>query len=92
MGGNSLKFFPMQGLTRRDELMAVAEAAAKADLILEPTGGIDLDNFKEIIQIILDDGVKQTIPHVYTSIIDKESGCTRIEDVKTLMSIVKELA
>lgn len=51
-----------------------------------------MDNFKEILQIILDAGVKQTIPHVYTSIIDKESGCTRIEDVKTLMSIVKELA
>ena len=92
MGGNSVKFFPMGGLKCKDELIAVAKACAQADFILEPTGGIDLDNFKEILQIILDAGVKQTIPHVYTSIIDKESGCTRIEDVKTLMSIVKELA
>lgn len=92
MGGNSVKFFPMGGLKCKDELIAVAKACAKADFILEPTGGIDLDNFREILQIILDAGVKQTIPHVYTSIIDKESGCTRIEDVKTLMSIVKELA
>lgn len=92
MGGNSVKFFPMGGLKCKDELIAVAKACAEADFILEPTGGIDLDNFREILKIILDAGVKQTIPHVYTSIIDKESGCTRIEDVKTLMSIVKELA
>lgn len=92
MGGNSIKFFPMGGLKCKDELIAVAKACAEADFILEPTGGIDLNNFKEILQIILDAGVKKTIPHVYTSIIDKESGCTRIEDVKTLMSIVKELA
>ena len=31
------------------------------------------------------------IPHVYSSIIDKESGNTRIEDVKKLLAIVKEL-
>lgn len=92
MGGNSIKFFPMGGLKCKDELIAVAKACAEADFILEPTGGIDLNNFKEILQIILDAGVKKTIPHVYTSIIDKETGCTRIEDVKTLMSIVKELA
>lgn len=92
MGGNSVKFFPMGGLKCKEELVAVAKACAEADFILEPTGGIDLENFKEILQIIFDAGVKKTIPHVYTSIIDKESGCTRIEDVKTLMSIVKELA
>ena len=58
---------------------------------MEPTGGIDLENFREIMQIILDAGVEKIIPHVYSSIIDKESGNTRIEDVKKLMAIVKEL-
>lgn len=91
MGGNSLKFFPMGGLKVRDELKAVAEACAEMDFILEPTGGIDLDNFKEIMQIILDAKVKKVIPHVYSSIIDKESGCTRVQDVKELLKIVKEL-
>lgn len=91
MGGNSLKFFPMGGLKCKDELIAVAKACADNDFILEPTGGIDLDNFKEIVEIIFSAGVKKTIPHIYSSIIDKESGCTRIEDVKTLLSIVKEI-
>lgn len=92
MGGNSLKFFPMGGLKCKDELIAVAKACAENNFILEPTGGIDLDNFKEIVEIILSAGVKKTIPHVYSSIIDKESGCTRIEDVKKLLSIIKEIA
>jgi hypothetical protein len=43
------------------------------------------------LRIILDAGVEKVIPHVYSSIIDKENGCTRIEDVKTLLSMVKQL-
>ena len=91
MGGSSIKFFPMHGLKCKEELKAVAKACAENDLILEPTGGIDLDNFKEIMQIILDAGVKKVIPHIYSSIIDKETGDTRPEDVRTLLGIVKEL-
>lgn len=92
MGGNAIKFFPMGGLKCRDELKALAEACARQDFILEPTGGIDLGNFREILSICLDAGVPKVIPHVYSSIIDKESGCTRIEDVRALLGIVKELA
>ena len=62
------------------------------DFILEPTGGIDLENFKEILVTVLNCGVKKVIPHVYSSIIDKESGNTRIEDVRKLLSIIKEVA
>lgn len=91
MGGSSIKFFPMKGLATKDEFIAVAQACAEHDLALEPTGGIDLDNFEEIVQIALDAGVKEIIPHVYTSIIDKESGSTRIEDVETLYAIIKKL-
>ncbi|MDR1794803.1 MAG: KDGP aldolase [Erysipelotrichaceae bacterium] len=91
MGGNSLKFFPMGGLKVKEELEAVAAACAKQNFILEPTGGIDLNNFEEIVTLILKAGVQQVIPHVYSSIIDKESGLTKIEDVKTLMSIIKKI-
>ncbi len=91
MGGSSIKFFPMHGLACKEELKAVAKACAEDDLMLEPTGGIDLNNFEEILQIILDAGVKKVIPHVYSSIIDKETGNTRPEDVKTLLSIIKKL-
>lgn len=91
MGGNSIKFFPMHGLECREELIEVAKACAKEDFILEPTGGISLDNYEEILRLILDAGVKKVIPHVYSSIIDKETGNTRIEDVKTLYEITKKV-
>ena len=91
MGGNSLKFFPMGGLKVADELKAVAEACARQDFILEPTGGIDLENFDQIMGIILGAGVPKVIPHVYSSIIDKATGSTRTEDVKALLAKVKAL-
>ena len=91
MGGNSLKFFPRGGLKVKEELKAVSEACARQDFILEPTGGIDLENFEEIMHIILDAGVPKVIPHVYSSIIDKATGDTRIEDVERLLAMVKAM-
>ena len=57
MGGSSIKYFPMGGLKHGDEFIAVAEACARYDFWLEPTGGIDLENYGEILQIALDAGV-----------------------------------
>lgn len=91
MGGSSVKFFPMNGLACRDEYVAVAEACARHDFWLEPTGGIDLDNFEEIVRIALEAGVAKVIPHIYSSIIDQASGETRPEDVRTLLATVKGL-
>ncbi|MCL2897891.1 2-dehydro-3-deoxy-phosphogluconate aldolase [Brenneria tiliae] len=90
MGGSSIKYFPMGGLGCRDEYQAVADACARHDFWLEPTGGIDLDNVGDILQIALDAGVSKIIPHVYSSIIDKQSGDTRPEDVRALLAIVKQ--
>lgn len=59
--------------------------------MLEPTGGIDLQNFEEIVEIALRAGVKQVIPHIYSSIIDSASGNTRPQDVKTLLAMTKKL-
>ena len=92
MAVHSVKFFPMGGLKTIDELKAVAEACAKHDLpLLEPTGGITLENFKEILKVCLDAGVNKVMPHVYNSIVDKESGKTKVEDIKKLYDIMKEL-
>ncbi|MBP1042852.1 KDGP aldolase family protein [Vagococcus sp. BWB3-3] len=91
MGGSSIKFFPMKGLAHREEYQAVAEACAKYDFYLEPTGGIDLANFEEIVAIALQAGVSKIIPHIYSSIIDPVTGDTRPEDVKRLFEIVKSL-
>lgn len=91
MGGTSFKFFPMGGLKHEEEFRAVAKACAAEGFNLEPTGGIDLDNFEAILQIALDAGVKQIIPHIYSSIIDKSTGLTRSEDVAKLWAITKRL-
>lgn len=90
MGGSSIKFFPMKGLAHEEEFKAVAKACAENDFDLEPTGGITLDNFEEIVKIAVDAGVKRIIPHVYSSIIDKETGDTRPEDVAKLYEIIKK--
>ncbi|UHA73778.1 2-dehydro-3-deoxy-phosphogluconate aldolase [Paenibacillus sp. 481] len=91
MGGNALKYFPMNGLSCEDELRAVAQACAEAGFALEPTGGIDKENFEPIVRIALEAKVPQIIPHVYSSIIDKETGDTNVDDVRELLAVVKNL-
>ncbi|WP_343554424.1 KDGP aldolase family protein [Pantoea sp.] len=91
MGGSSVKYFPMGGLKAVNEYRAVAEACARHDFWLEPTGGIDLNNFEEIVRIALDAGVSKVIPHVYSSIIDSATGDTRIDDVRQLLATCKKL-
>lgn len=92
MGAQAAKFFPMGGEKSLAELKALAESAAENGMtLIEPTGGIDLDNFAVILQTCLQAGVERVMPHVYSSIIDPQSGNTRPEDVRALMNIVKEL-
>ena len=91
MGGSSVKYFPMGGLKAVNEYRAVAEAGARHDFWLEPTGGIDLNNFEAMVQIALDAGVSKVIPHVYSSIIDSATGDTRIDDVRQLLATCKKL-
>ncbi|ALB69355.1 KDGP aldolase family protein [Cronobacter muytjensii] len=90
MGGSSIKYFPMGGLACREEYQAVAQACARHDFWLEPTGGIDLDNFTEILRIALEAGVSKVIPHIYSSIIDSASGDTRPQDVRRLLAMTRE--
>ena len=91
MGASSIKFFNMSGLKYKEEFACVAKACAEHDFFLEPTGGIDLENYEEILKIALDAGVKKIIPHIYSSIIDSATGNTRPEDVKTLLAMTKKL-
>lgn len=90
MGGDALKYFPMKGLAYREEFMEVARICGEEHFALEPTGGINKENFSEILQIALDAKVPKVIPHVYSSIIDKTSGETNIEDVRGLVAVMKE--
>ncbi|ENA5130925.1 oxo-acid lyase [Escherichia coli] len=59
--------------------------------LIEPTGGIDLDNFSVILKTCLEAGVPRIMPHVYSSIIDPDTGYTRPDDVAVLLNKVKSL-
>ena len=89
MGGSSFKFFPMKGLAHKAEYKYIAKVCAANDFSLEPTGGIDLENFEAILDIALEAGVTRILPHVYSSIIDKDTGLTKPDDVAKLFEIVK---
>lgn len=91
MGGSSIKFFNMKGLEHIEEYKVVAKACATHDFGLEPTGGITLENFEEIVKIAVEAGVKKIIPHVYSSIIDSKTGDTKAEDVKQLLEMMEDI-
>lgn len=91
MGGSSVKYYPMGGTARLDEFSEVARACAQQDFWLEPTGGIDLANYATIMQIALDAGVSKIVPHIYSSIIDPETGLTRPQDVAELLRVTQQL-
>ncbi|ADU29432.1 2-dehydro-3-deoxy-phosphogluconate aldolase [Evansella cellulosilytica] len=91
MGGDALKFFPMKGLNCKDEYRAVAKACGEEGFSLEPTGGIDKENFEMILRIALEANVPKVIPHVYSSIINQETGKTNVEDVRELLKTMKQL-
>lgn len=82
----------MGGETSLPELYVLATSAARNGMtLIEPTGGISLENFGVILQTCLEAGVPRVMPHVYSSIIDPQTGNTRPDDIVRLMEIVKAL-
>ncbi|MEN8113933.1 MAG: KDGP aldolase [Actinomycetota bacterium] len=67
----SLKFHPLQGTSRLDELAEVAAATAERDMMLEPTGGITPENLEEVLAVCLGAGVNRVMPHLYSSVADE---------------------
>ncbi|MGG3563268.1 KDGP aldolase [Neobacillus rhizosphaerae] len=88
MGVDSVKFYPIDGEKRLDEVAAMVKAAVGAGIkYFEPTGGITLDNVEVIVKTCLENGAEVVIPHLYTSLIDKATGETKIENIEKLVSI-----
>lgn len=88
----SIKFFDMHGLEHIEELKVLARACVKHGIpILEPTGGITIENIGEIVAVCLEAGIERIIPHIYSSIIDKESGLTNIDLVKQTFERIKKV-
>nr|WP_263324312.1 KDGP aldolase [Neobacillus sp. Marseille-Q6967] len=88
IGVPSVKFYPINGDERLDEVAAMVKAAAQAGLkIFEPTGGIDVENVYRIVQTCLENGAETVIPHLYTSLINKETGKTEVEKINQLINM-----
>ena len=74
----------MKGLAHKEEYQAVAKACAAHDFYLEPTGGIDLITLQKSCRLLWMQESRKIIPHVYSSIIDPETGDTRPERCETI--------
>lgn len=55
--------------------------------IFEPTGGISVENVHNIVKTCLDNGVQTVIPHLYTSLMDKETGKTEVSKIQQLIDL-----
>lgn len=92
IGVHSVKFYPVNGLEKLDEIKAMAQAAVRYGIpVFEPTGGIDAPTIRSIVQVCLEAGVEHVIPHIYTSIVDKETGLTRLDQVEELLAAIESL-
>lgn len=88
IGLQSVKFYPIDGVKRLDEVKAMVRAAvAQGVTIFEPTGGIGMENVHELVKACIDGGAATVIPHLYTSLVDKETGKTRPEHLKELAAM-----
>jgi len=86
VGVPSVKFFSIHGASRLDEVAEMVKAAVRHGITtFEPTGGINLNNIDQVVDVCAVNGAEHVIPHVYSSIVDKTTGYTRIEDVRELL-------
>ncbi|MFZ7132558.1 MAG: 2-dehydro-3-deoxy-phosphogluconate aldolase [Eubacteriales bacterium] len=77
VGIMSVKFFNMGGLKYIDDLKEVAKTCSEVGIpIIEPTGGITLNNIAIIMRTCIDAGCERVIPHVYSAAIDQSTGLT----------------
>lgn len=88
IGLPSVKFYPIEGLKKLDHVREMVRAAVKEGIkIFEPTGGIDMDNVYEIVKVCIEEGAETVIPHLYTSLVDKETKKTKPEYLKELLEM-----
>lgn len=92
VGVDSVKFFPIKGDARLDEVRAMAKAAAAAGIpVFEPTGGIKVTNVARVVETCLEAGARVVIPHIYTAIVDPDTGLTRPHEAAALLAEVKRV-
>ncbi|WP_243551674.1 KDGP aldolase [Metabacillus dongyingensis] len=51
---------------------------------------MDLSNVHTVVETCLANGAELVIPHLYTSVIDKQTGKTEVEKVEKLLNLMWE--
>ena len=86
IGVKSVKFYPIDGDNRLDEVAAMVKAAVKRGIVIfEPTGGIDARSVHKVVEVCAQNGAQIIIPHIYTAFVDKVTGATSVDAVMALL-------
>lgn len=89
VGVRSVKLFPVEGLHRLEDIVAVAHAAAARDMLLEPTGGIAPNDLPPMLDAVLATGC-HVMPHLYGSVKD-QAGALSQERMEHAVSAVAKV-
>lgn len=86
MGIPSIKMMPMGGLDHLQELVDLTNIAVRKGVrAIEPAGGIHAGNIGEIVDSVRDCDIEVFIPHIFGSVIDKQTGKTEPVKVSEIL-------
>lgn len=92
IGIESIKLMPVNGIDHLDELIYLTEMASVYGIKgVEPAGGINLNNIKQIIDGVKNIDIEFFMPHIFGSTIDPKTGETIPDAVKEIYKKVKDL-
>lgn len=87
IGIESVKLMPATG--HLDELRYLAYAAAERGIRgIEPAGGINESNVREIVAIGKGSGIEFFMPHIFDSVLDRDTGRTNPVKVGNILEAV----
>ena len=92
LGIESIKMMPVKGTQHLEELIYLVKVAATRGIRgVEPAGGIDASNIKDIAQGVKNINIEFFMPHIFGSTIDSRTGETIPEKVREIVAIVEGL-
>lgn len=92
LGIESIKLMPVKGIDHLDELIYLTKMASVYGIRgVEPAGGINLNNIKQIIDGVKDIDIEFFMPHIFGSAIDSKTGETIPDTVKEIYKKVRDL-
>ncbi|MFD1039785.1 KDGP aldolase [Virgibacillus byunsanensis] len=90
LGIESIKMMPVKGRFHLEELIYLTEkAAAEGIRGIEPAGGIDASNIKQMIDSVKEIDIEFFMPHIFGSTIDKHTGLTIPSKVNEILNALE---